>query len=152
MQRSSVRARSSLRRPTPGHRRPTPALPVGREQRAKRISPIFPIGRVGEISLWGMGISSSSPLPGSIEKGESYAYSFVLSQATLVLCSLPTGRVGVGLLVLMVANNMNKTASAKIFQPERKTGFKPSKKPACFPVPSLRVCERATPNLRKSRP
>ena len=39
---------------------------------------------------------------------------------------------------------MNKTASAKILQPERKTGFKPSKKPACFPVPSLRVCERAT--------
>ena len=65
-------------------------------------------------------------------------------QATLVLCSLPTGRVGVGLLVLMVANNMNKTASAKILQPERKTGFKPSKKPVCFPVPSLRVCERAT--------
>ena len=91
-----------------------------------------------------MGISSSSPLPGSIEKGESCAYSFVLSQAAFVLCSLPKGRVGVGLLVLIVANNINKTSSAKILQPERKTAFRPPKKSAVFPVPSLRVCERAT--------
>ena len=42
----------------------------------------------------------------------------------------------------MVANNMNKTASAKIFQPERKTAFRPPKKSTGFP-------RSGPPNLQK---
>jgi hypothetical protein len=55
--------------------RPTPALPVEREERTKRLSPILPIGRVED--FWGEG---------------------GLPQAAFVLLSLPTGRAGVGLL------------------------------------------------------
>lgn len=44
----------------------------------------------------------------------------------------------------MTVNNMDKSASAKNLQPERKTDFKPQEKPCDFLVQSLRVCERAT--------
>lgn len=42
----------------------------------------------------------------------------------------------------MVANNMNKNASAKILQPERKTAFRPPKKSTGFP-------RSGPPNLQK---
>lgn len=49
----------------------------------------------------------------------------------------------------MMVNNINKSASAKILQPEWETGLRTSKKPADFLIRALRVCERATLESRK---
>ena len=49
----------------------------------------------------------------------------------------------------MVANNINKNASAKTLQPERKTDFRISEKPADFLIRALQTCERATLESRK---
>ena len=49
----------------------------------------------------------------------------------------------------MMANNINKSASAKTLQPERETDFKLPIKPLDYPIRALRVCKRATVESRK---
>ena len=44
----------------------------------------------------------------------------------------------------MIANNINKNTSVKIFQPEWEGGLKSSKKPTDFLTRALQPCERAT--------
>ncbi|EFU30663.1 hypothetical protein HMPREF6485_1232 [Segatella buccae ATCC 33574] len=49
----------------------------------------------------------------------------------------------------METNNINKNTSDKTLHPERKTGFKPSKKLAEFLIRPLQTCKRATLESRK---
>ncbi len=68
------------------------------------------------------------------------------------LCHRPHARKpikGISTRCRMETNNINKNTSDKTLHPERKTGFKPSKKLAEILIRPLQTCKRATLESRK---